>query len=48
MMILRCVPQFVDEIWGDEDFGKFYGVGGKLGEVWLCSGHPERDRKRVV
>jgi|UniRef100_A0A7V3REH5 mannose-6-phosphate isomerase len=42
MMILRCVPQFVDEIWGDEDFGKFYGVGGKLGEVWLCSGHPER------
>lgn len=41
-MLLRCVPEFVEEIWGDETLGKFYGVEGKIGEVWLCSGHPER------
>ncbi|MGC8545508.1 type I phosphomannose isomerase catalytic subunit [Athalassotoga sp.] len=41
-MILRCRPEFVEEIWGDESLGKLYGVDGEIGEVWLCSGHPER------
>lgn len=41
-MVLRCRPEFVEEIWGDENLGKLYGVDGKIGEVWLCSGHPER------
>ncbi len=40
-MILRCVPQLVEEVWGDEEFGKYYGVDKKIGEVWLCSGLPQ-------
>ncbi|MGC9139505.1 type I phosphomannose isomerase catalytic subunit [Athalassotoga sp.] len=45
--MLKCIPQFVEEIWGDESLGKLYGVDGKIGEVWLCSGHPERKTKLV-
>lgn len=45
--MLRCIPQFVEEIWGDESLAKIYGVTGKIGEVWLCSDYPQRKTKLV-
>ena len=39
-MILKCVPQLVKKIWGDESLGKLYSISSKIGEAWLCSNHP--------
>ena len=39
-MFFKCIPQFVEKIWGDEDLAKRYSVRGKIGEVWLCSDFP--------
>ncbi len=39
-MILKCSPQLVEKIWGDESLGRLYSVSSKIGEVWLCSNHP--------
>ncbi len=41
-MIFRNVPKFSETLWGDETFAAMYKTSGKIGEVWLCSNHPER------
>ncbi len=39
-MVFKCIPKFVEKIWGDENLAKRYSVNGKIGEVWLCSDFP--------
>ena len=46
-MILRCLPEFVEEIWGDESLAQIYGRSGKIGEVWLCSNYPGHETSLV-
>ena len=41
-MFYKCIPQFVEKIWGDESLSKRYSVKGKIGEVWLCSDFPSK------
>ncbi len=46
-MIYRCVPEFVEKVWGDEELAKRYSVRGKIGEVWLCSDFPTKRTELV-
>ncbi len=44
-MVLKCLPELVEEIWGNESLARVYNSSGKIGEVWLCSnyhGHETR------
>jgi len=46
-MLLKCLPELVEEVWGDESLARVYNSSGKIGEVWLCSNYPGHETKLV-